>query len=110
MTEIHIFLFRRDFRIHDNLALNRLIAECGSGGSGSIFPMFIFNPAQIYAKNNPYFSNNCVQFMIESLDDLDKHIHVNYYESGGSNGSNRSTSDPGEQQQQQQSAARAGGV
>ena len=80
MTEIHIFLFRRDFRIHDNLALNRLIAECGGG---SIFPMFIFNPAQIYAKNNPYFSNNCVQFMIESLDDLDKHIHVNYYESGG---------------------------
>lgn len=78
MTEIHIFLFRRDFRIHDNLALNRLIAECGSKG---IFPMFIFNPAQIYAKNNPYFSNNCVQFMIESLDDLDKHIHVNYYES-----------------------------
>ena len=85
MTEIHIFLFRRDFRIHDNLALNRLIAECGS--SGSIFPMFIFNPAQIYAKNNPYFSNNCVQFMIESLDDLDKHIHVNYYESNdGSSG------------------------
>ena len=81
--EIHIFLFRRDFRIHDNLALNRLIAVCGSG---SIFPMFIFNPAQIYAKNNPYFSNNCVQFMIESLDDLDKHIHVNYYESGGGNG------------------------
>lgn len=77
--EIHVFLFRRDFRIHDNLALNRLIAECGGG---SIFPMFIFNPAQIYAKNNPYFSNNCVQFMIESLDDLDKHIHVNYYESG----------------------------
>ena len=82
--EIHIFLFRRDFRIHDNLALNRLVAECGSNGNGSIFPMFIFNPAQIYAKNNPYFSNNCVQFMIESLDDLDKHIHVNYYESGGS--------------------------
>lgn len=84
MTEIHVFLFRRDFRIHDNLAFNRLIAECGSGKG--IFPMFIFNPAQIYAKNNPYFSNNCVQFMIESLDDLDKHIHVNYYESGGSNG------------------------
>ena len=84
MTEIHIFLFRRDFRIHDNLAFNRLVAECGNKW---IFPMFIFNPAQIYAKNNPYFSNNCVQFMIESLDDLDKHIHVNYYESDGGNGS-----------------------
>jgi deoxyribodipyrimidine photo-lyase len=68
------------------LALNRLVAECGSSG-GSIYPMFIFNPAQIYAKNNPYFSNNCVQFMIESLDELDTHIHVNYHESsGGSSG------------------------
>jgi deoxyribodipyrimidine photo-lyase len=75
--EINIFLFRRDFRIHDNLALNRLIAECGNK---EIYPMFIFNPIQIYAKNNQYFSNNCVQFMIESLDDLDKNIHVNYYE------------------------------
>ena len=83
VVEIHIFLFRRDFRIHDNLALNRLVAECGNKG---IFPMFIFNPAQIYAKNNPYFSNNCVQFMIESLDDLDKNIHVNYYESSGVSG------------------------
>jgi len=82
-TEIHVFLFRRDFRIHDNLAFNRLVAESGSSDNKGIYPMFIFNPAQIYAKNNPYFSNNCVQFMIESLDDLDTHIHVNYHESEG---------------------------
>ena len=75
--DINIFIFRRDFRIHDNLALNSLIKDCGNKG---IYPIFIFNPAQIYPKNNPYFSNNCVQFMIESLDDLDKNIHVNYYE------------------------------
>lgn len=77
MTEINIFLFRRDFRIVDNLALNKLIEECGNKG---IYPMFIFNPKQIYANNNQYFSNNCVQFMIESLDSLDQHIDVNYYE------------------------------
>ena len=77
MTEINIFLFRRDFRIVDNLALNKLIEECGNKG---IYPMFIFNPKQIYSKNNQYFSNNCVQFMIESLDSLDQHIDVNYYE------------------------------
>jgi deoxyribodipyrimidine photo-lyase len=65
------------------LAFNRLVAESGSGG---IYPMFIFNPAQIYAKNNPYFSNNCVQFMIESLDDLDTHVHVNYHESDAGGG------------------------
>ena len=75
--EINIFIFRRDFRIHDNLALNSLIKDCGNK---NIYPIFIFNPAQIYPNNNPYFSNNCVQFMIESLDDLDKNIHVNYYE------------------------------
>jgi deoxyribodipyrimidine photo-lyase len=75
--EINIFIFRRDFRINDNLALNSLIKDCGNK---SIYPIFIFNPAQIYPNNNPYFSNNCVQFMIESLDDLDKNIHVNYYE------------------------------
>ena len=75
--EINIFIFRRDFRINDNLALNSLIKDCGNK---NIYPIFIFNPAQIYPNNNPYFSNNCVQFMIESLDDLDKNIHVNYYE------------------------------
>ena len=77
MTEINVFIFRRDFRIHDNLALNRLVSECGNKG---VYPIFIFNPKQIYAKNNEYFSNNCVQFMIESLDELEKDIHVNYYE------------------------------
>ena len=75
--DINIFIFRRDFRINDNYALNSLIKECGNKG---IYPMFIFNPEQIFSKNNQYFSNNCVQFMIESLDDLDKNIHVNYYE------------------------------
>ena len=75
--DINIFIFRRDFRINDNFALNSLIRECGNKG---LYPMFIFNPEQIYPKNNKYFSNNCVQFMIESLDDLDKNIHVNYYE------------------------------
>ena len=77
MTEINVFIFRRDFRIHDNLALNRLVSECGNKG---VYPIFVFNPKQIYAKNNEYFSNNCVQFMIESLDILEKDIHVNYYE------------------------------
>ena len=83
MTEINVFIFRRDFRIHDNLTLNRLVSECGNKG---VYPIFVFNPKQIYAKNNEYFSNNCVQFMIESLDELDKDIHVNYYESKGSDG------------------------
>lgn len=75
--EINIFIFHRDLRIEDNLALNKLILETGNN---NIYPTFIFNPQQIYAKNNSYFSNNCVQFMVESLEDLEKNIHINYYE------------------------------
>ena len=75
--EINIFLFRRDLRIDDNLALNALVK---SAAGKHIYPMFIFNPKQIYAKNNQYFSNNAVQFMIESLEDLEKQVYMNYFE------------------------------
>lgn len=76
MQEIDIFIFRRDLRVHDNLAFNTLIqsSDC------KLLPIFIFNPKQIYAKHNPYFSNHAVQFMIESLVDLEKHLHINYFE------------------------------
>ncbi len=74
--DINIFIFRRDLRIEDNCAFNSLMHN----NNHKILPIFIFNPQQIYAKNNEYFSNNAVQFMIESLEDLEKSIHVNYYE------------------------------
>ena len=35
---------------------------------------FIFDPKQVNPDLNPYFSNNCVQFMCESLEDLSKSI------------------------------------
>lgn len=38
--------------------------------SSNILPIFIFTPEQI--ENNEYFSSNCFQFMLESLDELDK--------------------------------------
>jgi deoxyribodipyrimidine photo-lyase len=75
--DINVFIFRRDLRISDNLAFNELLNQTDNH---NIYPIFIFNPKQIYEKNNPYFSNNAVQFMIECLDDLDSNIHVNYYE------------------------------
>jgi deoxyribodipyrimidine photo-lyase len=74
--DINIFIFRRDLRIEDNIALNSLLQK----NNIKILPIFVFNPQQIYAKNNEYFSNNAVQFMIESLEDLEKSIHINYYE------------------------------
>lgn len=75
--DVNIFIFRRDLRVQDNSALNTLLEHVSVG---KILPIFIFNPKQIYAKNNEYFSNNAVQFMIESLEDLEKSLHINYYE------------------------------
>jgi len=62
-----IFLFHRDFRLDDNKTLLQLLSK-----SNSVIPMFILTPEQI--NENPYRSNNSVQFMIESLKDLDKQL------------------------------------
>ena len=76
MQTVDIFVFHRDLRVNDNKAWNSLIRH----SDNSIIPIFIFNPKQIYAKKNSYFSNNAVQFMIESLEDLEKNLYINYYE------------------------------
>lgn len=64
-----IFLFHREFRLHDNTGLNA-IARSGK----RILPVFIFDPCQIDPKRNKYFSHGSVQFMIESLRELDSDI------------------------------------
>lgn len=62
-----IFIFRRDLRLDDNKGLMECMKQ-----SKIIIPMFIFTPEQLV--NNQYKSNNCVQFMIESLEDLSKQL------------------------------------
>jgi deoxyribodipyrimidine photo-lyase len=74
---MNIFIFRRDLRTQDNLAFNKLIQHTKGN---NIAPIFIFNPKQIYAKYNEYYSNNAVQFMIESLQSLQKQVHITYFE------------------------------
>lgn len=64
-----LFLFHREFRLFDNTGLN---AAARSGRK--IVPAFIFDPIQIDPKKNDYFCNGAVQFMCESLDDLDQNI------------------------------------
>ena len=62
-----IFLLRLDLRIKDNLGL----IECFKNPDvKKIYLVFNFDPKQIDRDKNPYFSNNCVQFMIESLEEL----------------------------------------
>ena len=64
-----LFIFRRDLRLDDNTGL---LAACKN--LESVIPCFIFDPTQI-SDSNEYKSNNCIQFMIESLQDLDKQLH-----------------------------------
>uniref|UniRef100_A0A6C0KNJ8 Photolyase/cryptochrome alpha/beta domain-containing protein n=1 Tax=viral metagenome TaxID=1070528 RepID=A0A6C0KNJ8_9ZZZZ len=63
-----LFIFRRDFRVIDNKGLNLANSLCKK-----IYPVFIFTPEQV--TNNKFKSDNAVQFMIESLEDLSLQIH-----------------------------------
>jgi deoxyribodipyrimidine photo-lyase len=66
-----LFIFRRDLRIVDNTSLNIATSKCKN-----IFTVFIFTPEQV-SNSNQYKSNNAIQFMIESLEDLSKEITKN---------------------------------
>ena len=63
-----LFIFRRDFRIIDNIGLNLINTKCKH-----IYTIFIFTPEQVTTANT-FKSNNAVQFMIESLQDLASQI------------------------------------
>ena len=71
-----IFVFRRDLRIHDNHALN----ELGRGGKTCVMPVFLMDPDQVTRNdhNRYYFSHNALQYMCESLVDLDNDLHAKY--------------------------------
>ncbi len=64
-----IFIFRRDLRLIDNISF----IECYKN-SDKILPIFIFTPEQINPSKNKYFSSNGFQFMIESLEELNKEL------------------------------------
>ena len=59
-----LFIFRRDYRIVDNVSLHLANEQCEN-----IYPIFIFTPEQV-GRGNEFKSNNAIQFMIESLTDL----------------------------------------
>lgn len=63
-----LFIFHRDLRIQDNIGLIQAHKQ-----SEKVFPVFIFDPAQCGDKNR-FKSERSLQFLIESLYDLDKQI------------------------------------
>ncbi len=66
---IILFLFHRDLRIEDNLAL-KAAADYAESAKAHILPAFIFTPEQV-GKENSFKSNKSVQFMCTSLAELD---------------------------------------
>ena len=66
---MNIFLLHRDLRLIDNTALNLQLAKYKR-----VTPVFIFTPQQIKPELNPYFSHRSVQFMVESLRELEQSV------------------------------------
>lgn len=62
-----LFLFRRDLRLEDNTGLIFALQS-----SDVVIPAFIFTPEQI--EKNPFRSDHCLKFMIESLKDLENQL------------------------------------
>ena len=62
-----IFIFRRDLRLEDNLALIQAAAK-----ASAILPVFIFDPRQLAP--HPYRSEPAIPFLLNSLSELDKEI------------------------------------
>ncbi|MGZ8190600.1 MAG: cryptochrome/photolyase family protein [Methylococcaceae bacterium] len=67
--EISLFIFRRDLRLYDNTALNEAMQL-----SRQVIPCFIFDPRQIEA--HPYQSKPGLQFMLQSISDLQQQLQV----------------------------------
>jgi len=65
-----LFIFRRDLRLNDNTGLLAALEQ-----SETVIPCFIFDPRQVGTKNE-YRSSNAIQFMVESLIDLDEQLRA----------------------------------
>jgi len=69
--QISLFIFRRDLRLNDNTGLISALAN-----SKNVIPCFIFDPRQIQERNT-YRSLHALQFMLESLEDLQQQLKSN---------------------------------
>lgn len=63
-----IFIFRRDLRLNDNKGLIHAL-----GTKQKVLPIFILTPEQL-SKTNKYKSDNAVQFMMESIRELNDQL------------------------------------
>jgi deoxyribodipyrimidine photo-lyase len=76
MINYHIFIFRRDLRVNDNLALTTLFNTIiKTNENNVILPIFIFNSKQINKNTNKYFNKNSIEFLIQSLESLNTQLN-----------------------------------
>lgn len=69
-----IHIFRRDYRLYDNTTL---IEACKT--HSTVIPIFIFTHKQIDKKQNTFRSDNSVQFLCNSLSDLEEQLNHRLY-------------------------------
>lgn len=65
--QLALHIFRRDLRLHDNSALIEALRQ-----AEQVVPCFIFDPRQI--EPHAYQSRRCLQFMLNSLQELDQEL------------------------------------
>lgn len=70
-----LFIFRRDLRWQDNTALHHSLQN-----SSKVSCSFFLDPKQLNKDINPYFSNNAVQFMMETLTELNNEHSIHFFE------------------------------
>lgn len=76
MVNVVLFIFRRDFRVKDNIGLHECITYAHKKDC-KIIPTFIIDDKQV--KKKDYFSNKSFQFLTESIDDLNKQINQDVF-------------------------------
>lgn len=76
---ITLFVLTRDFRTEDALTLYAAYDEARNAKT-KLSILFRFHPDQIIPQNNPYYSANAVQFMIESLETLSTELPFEWIE------------------------------
>lgn len=68
MFKCSVVIFRRDYRLNDNLTI-----KVASEMSDMIVPIFIFTPEQV--QHNDYMSQRSLNFLIDSLIELKESLH-----------------------------------
>lgn len=75
-ANVHVFIFRRDLRTHDNLGWIEAVQRLPTGHT--LRPVFALCAEQADPKLNPVFNKHSVEFMMAALQDLRSSLQKQY--------------------------------